>query len=373
MSIQELFHPFIGTDVKAFWTSYTSPRMGYECTDIPGVDFYAEFLVAIKPGYMDIPHIHDGADNYFIFCGTKLDDIFNSEFEVTMFMGDSPTEMEMYKITKPSIVRVPAGVWHCPVYYNKINRGTTTILWYGGITTGRVYPKIDENGNESVIYETDNWTRQCVMDESKLCTYCGKCFDQSEEDVERYMKPFLEKAVSTQKYKDCIYELNRDCHTLGDAVISPRATFNGPADMAGTQRQFSFNIITEPCVLGDKDPHNNGQAVEFLWFSGADTYDPWGSFDAEIEVMIGEDPENMEKIIIDKPGVISVPPGVWKGEINVKRADKPICFIPWYQHTDKRYKITSKTVDGEKLLIYNDARTIADPTAGDELYMQMKK
>lgn len=370
MKAIDLFHPFVPSGAKKNWEAYTSPRMEYFC-DIPGVDFGAGFLVAIKPNYMDIPHIHDGSDNYFIFTGADLDNIFESEFEVHLFMGDSPTSMEMYRITKPSFVRVPAGVWHAPVYYSKIVRGVNTILWYGGKTSGRVYP--NKNGGEDLIYEKDNWNRPCVQDETKPCIYCGLCFNQTEGHIKEFMTPLYENAAKTQKYKDCIVELKKDYHTLGDAVISPRATFKGPEDLEGTERQFSINIITKPCWLGDVEPFSNGQAAEFLWFSGADACDPWNSFDAEIEVEIGESPDRLEKILIDRPGVVAVPPGVWRGQIHVRRVGKPLCFIPWYQHDKARYKLTRKYIDGEPVLVYDDENTIKTPTAGDELYMMMKR
>ncbi len=371
--MKELFRPFIATDAKANWDNYTSPRMEYGAGAYPGFDFEVGLLVATKEGYMDIPHIHDGADNYFVFAGADLDDIFNSEFEVDIFLGDSPTAMEMYKITKPSIVRIPAGVWHCPVYYKNIVRGLTTIMWYSGQSTGRVYPVTLPDGSSDIRYEKDNWVQPCVKDPEKLCTYCGACFSQSKEHVDAFMKPFIENAVPTRKYQDCIVELRADRHNLGDAIKNPRLVFAGASELKMVDRQFSINIIDKPCVLGDAEPISNGQITEYLWFSGSDAYDPWNSFDAEIEVMLGSSPDKMEKVSFDKPGVVVVPPGVWRGEVTVKRAGKPLCFMPWYPHTDKRYKLTQKIVDGKAVRVYDDESTITEPSAGDELYLQIKR
>lgn len=365
--LDELFHPFIATDAKKNWDGYTSPRMDYFGGDIPGVRFNAGFLVATKPGYMDIPHIHDGADNFFILTGPDLSDVFHSEFEVNLFLGDSPTAMEMYRITKPSIVRVPAGVWHCPLFYKDVKGGINTIMWYAGESTGRVYPTDD---GKDIRYEKDNWTRPCVKDPDRLCTYCGLCFTQSEEHVREYMAPFYENMVSTRKYESCIMELRPMPHKLGDAVRSPRIACRGGEELENLDRSFSFNIIDKPCTLAD-EPLSNGQAAEFLWFSGTDAVDPWNSFDAEIEVMLGEDPDHMEPVTFDRPGVIAVPPGVWRGAVTVKRAGKPVCFIPWYPSPLPRYKLTRKAADGEPVLAYDDAKTIKNPTEADELYLQI--
>jgi hypothetical protein len=143
--------------------------------------------------------------------------------------------------------------------------------------------------------------------------------------------------------------------------------------MPNTDEQFSFNIITAPCVLGDDKPFTNGQVGEFLWFSGADSLDPWASFDAEIEVSIGDSPENMGIIKVTEPGVIAVPAGTWRGAITVKAANKPLCFIPFYPRDIARYKITQEVVNGKKVLVYNDEKTIENPTVGDELYLQIKR
>ncbi|MCL2124712.1 MAG: hypothetical protein FWH33_01840 [Oscillospiraceae bacterium] len=372
-NLENLFKPFIASDAKKYWTSFTSPRMEYYSME-PGMSFGAGFLVASKIGFMDIPHIHDGSDNYFIFTGADLDNIWDSEFQVDIFIGDTAESMEVYSITTPTFVRVPAGVWHCPVYYKKVVRGLNSMLWYGGVSHGRVYPRVDEDGNPDIYYEKDNWVHPCVEDpENRLCTYCGKCFDQTEQQINDLVEPLYKNQSTAGKYKDCVMELKKDFHKLGDAVMSPRAVFKGIEDMPETDRQFSFNIVTKPCKLGDDEPVSNGQITEYLWFSGTDVVDAYGCFDAEIEVMVGEDPDNMQALTFDRPGIVVIPAGMWRGAVTIKKVGKPVCFIPWYPHNDKRYKITQKVVDGKKLRVYDDEVSIAEPSAGDELYMQIKR
>ena len=370
--MQELFHAFEPNMIKLYWNQYTSPRMEFFSNEVPGVPFGSGFLVAIKHGFMDIPHIHDGADNYFIFTGPTLDNIWEDEFEVDMFMGDSAQSMEMYKITKPTVVHVPAGVWHCPVYYKNVGRGINNFMWYKGTSTGRVYPKIDENGEPTVFYEKDNWVHPCKYEPEKNCVYCGRCFCQEDGPVNEYMKPLFENMSHERKYANCIHELKPDYHSLGDAVVSPRITF-GQDDLPFIDREFSFNAIVKPCKLGDDEPVSNGQIAEFIWFSGCDSVDPWNSFDAEVEIMLGEDPDHMEKVVFDKPGVIAVHPGIWRGPITVKRVGKPLFMQPWYMSDKERYKITQKTIDGEKVKVFEEKADIKEPTPGDELFMFLKK
>jgi hypothetical protein len=353
--------------------------MGFFNSDdiVPDVNFGQGFLVANEVTTMDIPHIHDGACNFFVFTGAELDKLFEAEFEVTMLLGDSGVSMEAYKITTPSIVCIPPGVFHCPIYYKKVVRGVNTMMMYTGYDSGRVYPRVDEEGKEEWVYEKDNWKKPCIKDPEKDCTYCGLCFtdaNSTPEKVAEYMAPFLKNAATTTKYKDCIKELRKDYHKISDAVISPRAVFKGKVDMEKTGLQYSFNIITKPCTLGDEEPFSNGQIAEFLWFSGADTVEPWSSFDAELEVLLGPDPEHLTAITVKEPGVVAVPPGTWRGPITVKKAGKPILFIPYYTQDSPRYKITQKIADdGKKVLVFDDETTIKEPTAGDELYLQIKR
>ncbi len=375
--LDKQFNPFIQTHDKDNWYGYTHPRMHFFNSDkvVPGVKFGTGFLVADKVGIMDLPHIHDGAHNFFVFTGAELDRIFDAEFEIGFCIGDSAKSMEVYSITKPSIVWAPAGVFHSPVYFKKVVRGLNTMLTYVGTTSGRVYSRMDKNGKEEWLYEREN-SRPCVKDKTKMCTFCGLCFTNSKKtdaDFQKEMEPFYKNASTVGKYKYCIKELRKDYHKLGDAVMSPRCVFKGKEDMPETGLQFSYNIITAPCQLGDDEPVSNGQIAEFLWFSGTDVVKPWDSFDAEIEVMLGEDPDYMEAVTFDKPGVIAVPAGMWRGAVTVKRLGKPVCFIPYYTQDKKRYKIMRKVVDGESLLVYNDESTIKKPTPGDELYLQIKR
>ena len=187
-----------------------------------------------------------------------------------------------------------------------------------------------------------------------------------------YLRPFLENAARTTKYADCIFELKPKVHKLGDKVRCPRAACLGSEELPGLDRQFSINIIDAPCTLGD-EAVSNGRESEYLWFSGADAVDPWTSFDAEIEVMLGLDPEHMEPVRFDKPGVIALPPGTWRGEVRVLRLGKPLCFIPWYQSKKPRYKVTQKDFGGEKVLVYGDRDTITAPTESDEVYLQLER
>ncbi len=98
--LDKQFQLFIKTHDKDNWYGCNSPRMAFFNSDdvVPGVDFGTSFLVANKVGTMDIPHIHDGAHNFFVFTGAELDRIFEAEFKIGFCIGDSAKSMEIYSI-----------------------------------------------------------------------------------------------------------------------------------------------------------------------------------------------------------------------------------------------------------------------------------
>ena len=373
-NLNDLFKPFKQTHDKDNWAGYVSPRMGYFdfTSDEP---FGAGFLVANRYGIMDLTHIHDGAANYFVFTGADLDDIWESPFTVAFCIGDNADSLEVYEMSKPCFISAPAGLWHSPVYFKDVPKGLNCMLWYSGHSYARIWPRKNAEGvSEPVIEEQPE--RPCKLDASKKCSFCGLCFtdpDATPQDFIDQMAPIYATASKEGKFKHLVKELRKDYHKLGDAVMSPRAVFKGSEEMENVDRQFSINIITKPCKLGDDEPTSNGQVAEYLWFSGCDTTNSWETFDADIEIQLGKDPDNMQTVAFSEPGTIVVPPGYWRGPITVKRAGKPVCFIPWYPHNKKRYKITQKVIDGKKELVYDDETTIKAPTAGDELFLQIER
>lgn len=382
-SLDKYIHPFVPSYHK--WARWANPRSSFSSRDeIHGVSFGTGYGVAVKQEIMEVPHVHEATDEYFIFTGAELDNVFDSEFEIDFFMGDDANGMELFTITKPTVVRVPPFVWHCPIFYKKVYNGANTMILYTGSTWGKVLSRFDENGKEELYYwrgiSEGDVQQMCVKDASKVCTFCGQCF--SENAQKRIDEGFtLEKSLEQHyknakprsgKYDKYVYELPKIHHNLGDAVMNPRIFFGGDSMVDMAAHQFSFNIVTKPVKLGDDEPVSNGQVAEFLYFTGVDLSNEFGCFDAEIEVWLGEVPQNMQKLVIDKPSVVTVPPGIWRGAIDVKRVGKPLNFMPFYPYDKPRYRINQKTVNGETLLIYNDESTIKNPTKGDELFMNLK-
>ena len=85
---------------------------------IPGANMNMGWQLFIKPIYLErAPHTHD-ADEYLIFLGGQLPDLFSSfEAEIDFWIGE---EQEKYVITRPTIIFIPRGMPHTPLDFRKI-------------------------------------------------------------------------------------------------------------------------------------------------------------------------------------------------------------------------------------------------------------
>lgn len=102
----------------------------------------------------------------------------------------------------------------------------------------------------------------------------------------------------------------------------PFAYFRGDKDVPGAKYRLGLRVITQPCTL-EAEPHYHREEQYYI-FLGKQIPDVFASWDAEIELSMGETPEDMEVITITKPTVIHVPAGMWHGPLVFKRVGKPV-------------------------------------------------
>ena len=131
---------------------------------------------------MEEPHFHQGVDEYIFFMGADPTNIFDFDCEIEIFIGDDPDHMESKIITKPTIVRLPPTVWHCPIKFRNVNKpllfqaafmhGT-----WGTITRSGEVPVDKEYFSRKYTYDYmgDN-VRFCKYNNKKRCNICGACF-----------------------------------------------------------------------------------------------------------------------------------------------------------------------------------------------------
>ena len=82
--------------------------------------------------------------------------------------------MEKIEINKPSILRIPRGMWHCPLYFD-IRKPIMFQATYLNGTWSKVLRRKKEDGTYEYYYEGDN-LRKCRLEPEKWCNICGKCF-----------------------------------------------------------------------------------------------------------------------------------------------------------------------------------------------------
>ena len=91
-------------------------------SQIPGSNFNVGFQIFVKPFFLDrVPHRHP-ADEYLIFLGGTFPNVFDFDAEIELTIGKIGEDAEVFTITKPTIVRIPANVYHCPLNFKKVNK-----------------------------------------------------------------------------------------------------------------------------------------------------------------------------------------------------------------------------------------------------------
>ncbi len=114
-------------------------------------------------------------------------------------------------------------------------------------------------------------------------------------------------------------------------IESPK--FPGLWDVSTTRHMKNFGgghlsvdciFITRPFVMVSQ-PHQH-EFPQYLHFFSADPGDQ-RTFDAEIEMTLGEDEIHGEKHVITRPTALYIPAGLFHGPLNFKTINKPVAFI----------------------------------------------
>ncbi len=343
------------------WANYASPRCGYRGNLAePSAGIYLGFSVATKENWMEVPHMHHAKDEYLIFHNADLNNFFDFDAEVEVWLGDDPLRMEKITITAPTIIRVPPNLWHCPINFKRIGKPICFTPLYLDGSWSKITRIENENGQEEFRYDGAG-IRRCVYDRAKSCTYCGKCFsaarkEKKEEDRKEAAPPVdptaafreMEKLPRTGNFDKYVYTIKPDYHQWGDTYANPRGGYPGVTVDAEAKLYYGYDVIYKEHTM--EEPHFHNAVPEYLIFTGANLVNPF-DFDAEIEIMVGDDPDNMEKHVITAPTVVRIPPNVWHCPINFKRVTKPVNFMPIYLDGSWS-KITRRFLNGDDTPTY---------------------
>jgi len=107
-------------------------------------------------------------------------------------------------------------------------------------------------------------------------------------------------------------------------IASPQTYFRGASALPGATATIGWQVFTAPVCW--ETPHVH-KYDEFLIFLGAELPDLCSSFDAEIDLWMGEE---MEKHTITSTTVIFIPKGVQHAPLNFRAIRKPVLFHALY-------------------------------------------
>jgi len=139
-----------------------------------------------------------------------------------------------------------------------------------------------------------------------------------------------------KKYEKYVFTDFREDGNL-PGVLSPQAYFRGAHQIPGAGANFGWQVLTQPLYLERASHTHKGD--EYLIFLGADTSNLFDSFDAEIDICLGEEEE---KYTITKPTIVFCPKEFAHTPLNFRVIRKPVFFTALLLSP-----IFEKTMDGK--------------------------
>lgn len=140
------------------------------------------------------------------------------------------------------------------------------------------------------------------------------------------------------KYANYLTTNVREDSTIPGVIQGPSFAFRGGRIIPGAGANFGWILITSPLFI-DREAHTH-DVDEYLFFLGGQVPDSFSTFDAEIDLFIGEE---QEKYVITEPTLVYIPKGLLHTPLEFRKINKPVLFgmillAPSF----------TKTTDGEK-------------------------
>lgn len=132
---------------------FLSPRTGFKGEEeMPGARLWTLCNLVRKECEAGELHMHHAVEEYLFFTGTDVTNFFDFDAEIEISIGESPDCMETYTITEPTVVRIPAHLWHGPVKFKRIGAPINFMPFYPSGNYGRIVRQKDEAGAPAYIY-----------------------------------------------------------------------------------------------------------------------------------------------------------------------------------------------------------------------------
>jgi len=299
----------------------------------------------------DTPHYHADADEYLAIFGGVLPDVFASwDAEAHFYMGPTLDTMEKIVVTDPTVIKIPKGWWHCPLNFVRVDK--TIFFQYVLLGQRMDYVKsIEENGEQKRMmfkegdpaekkYTATKWT---VVNEDDVNSYTDKgAYDDLKaptgDECIRYpgtiTKPYTNACVLkaakpplSPDVSKCVLAMPREITFWGDWCPCPQTYLRGTIYMEDATFDVGYQLYA-----GEADAevtHFHSSAEEYCYFMGPDPNNIL-DFDAEIEMLIGDDPDHLESKIFTEATVVRIPANTWHAPIKFRKVKKPVLFQAAY-------------------------------------------
>jgi hypothetical protein len=109
----------------------TAPRLGLRSDEgFGGINFSMSWWAITEPFEMVADnHAHD-FDQFLIFVGGDLTNMPDLGGEVELTLSEDGKDLHKFVFTEATTVYVPAGLYHCPLNFKKINDPKKPILFH---------------------------------------------------------------------------------------------------------------------------------------------------------------------------------------------------------------------------------------------------
>jgi mannose-6-phosphate isomerase-like protein (cupin superfamily) len=126
--------------------------------------------------------------------------------------------------------------------------------------------------------------------------------------------------MAEKKYAKYLFSDFKEDSNL-PAVAGPQAYFRGARQIPGANMNMGWQLFVKPIHL-EKEPHTHA-SDEYLIFLGGQLPDLFSSFDAEIDLWLGEE---QEQYLINRSTIVFIPKGLTHCPLNFRVIRKPVLF-----------------------------------------------
>jgi len=175
-TVSHLVHTFVKqyTHWGDFMPPYQAYFRGHDC--MPEADIYTCYRAYMAETFIDkYPNFHP-EDEFLCFTGHDLQDPWGSfDAEMEFWIGPDPNKLEKHIIKEPTMIRIPAFTWHCPLQYLRVSKPVYLQVLGTHGKFGFCQLRLNPDGSHEIEYAGSAGHRPCVLEAGKQCTFCGRC------------------------------------------------------------------------------------------------------------------------------------------------------------------------------------------------------